>query len=146
MARIKLTAPEKFNFTSIIPVRITDLNYGGHVGNDALLSIIHEARLQFLNHHGYSEMDLGGVGMIMADVAIEFKQEAFYGDILIASVKAHDFNRIGFDLFYRLEKEINGEKVLAALAKTGMICYHYTTKKISAIPSEVLEKLQESGS
>jgi len=141
MPRVKIQLPADFSFRTEIPVRITDVNYGGHVGNDAVLGIIHEARLRFLNHHGYSEMDLGGSGMIMADVAIEFKNEAFYGEEIIASVTASDFQRVSFDIYYILEK-ITGEKRLTiAIAKTGMVCYDYNQKKISNLPEAVVEKL-----
>ena len=34
--------------------------------------------------------------MIMSDVAIEFKNELFYGDIIKASVAAGDFSRAAF--------------------------------------------------
>ena len=51
MERIKLNLPEQFLFSTNIAVRITDINYGGHVGNDSFLSLIHEARQQFLNHY-----------------------------------------------------------------------------------------------
>ena len=78
MARIKIKPPQQFSFSAEIPVRITDLNYGGHVGNDTILSILHEARAQFLRYHGYSELNLHGVGLIMSDVGIEFKSELFY--------------------------------------------------------------------
>jgi len=37
--------------------------------------------------------------MIMADAAIEFKSELFYGDHVIASVAARELSKIGFDLF-----------------------------------------------
>ena len=86
MARIKIELPDTFSFSCQIPVRITDINYGGHVGNDTVLSIIHEARMQFFKKLGYTEMNFAGTGMIMADVAIEFKSELFYGDVVIASV------------------------------------------------------------
>ncbi|HMR84968.1 MAG TPA: thioesterase family protein [Niabella sp.] len=143
MARIKVLLPEHFTFSTPIPVRITDINYGGHVGNDALLSIIHEARLQFLSHHGYSEMNMEGTGLIMADAAIEFKAEAFYGDILTASVGANDFTRIGFDLCYKLEKNVDGKMLTVAVAKTGMVCYNYDQKKVAAIPASALARLQQ---
>ncbi|MGN6400032.1 MAG: hypothetical protein ACTHMD_06240 [Flavisolibacter sp.] len=54
MARIKINLPENFFFNAAIPIRITDLNYGGHVGNDTILSLLHEARVQFLNHFHYT--------------------------------------------------------------------------------------------
>lgn len=141
MARIKIDLPAAFRFSTNIPVRITDLNYGSHVGNDAVLSIIHEARMQFLAQYGYTEMQFAGVGMIMSDVGIEFKSELFYGDMVIASVTATAFSKVGFELYYLLEKESSGKKTIVALAKTGMICYDYEKKKIAAVPAEAKENL-----
>lgn len=139
MARIKIAVAEQFSFSCQIPVRITDINYGGHVGNDTILTIVHEARMQFLKSLGFTEMDFGGNGMIMADVAIEFKNELFYGETIIASVAVTAISKIGFDLIYKLEKE--EDKKIIAIAKTGMICYNYTAKKITTIPEIALEKL-----
>ncbi len=141
MARIKIEQPATYSFSTTIPVRITDVNYGGHVGNDTVLSLIHEARMQFLKSLGYTEMNLAGTGMIMADVAIEFKSELFYGDIVIASVAANDLSRVGFDLVYKLEKESEGKRPLVAIAKTGMICFDYEKKKIASLPDEARQRL-----
>ena len=141
MPRTKLLLPENFNFTTNIPVRITDLNYGGHVGNDAILSLIHETRVQFLRHHDYDELNLAGVGLIMADVTIEFRQELFYGEILRASVAAAEFSRVGFDLYYKLEKQTGEKWVSVTHARTGMVCYDYSLKKIAGVPKEVCSKL-----
>lgn len=143
MARIKISLPDKFTFTCNIPVRITDINYGGHVGNDAVLSIIHEARMQYFNSYGYTEMKFAGAGMIMADVGIEFKSELFYGDTVVASVVAADISKIGFDLYYKLEKQTADKTILVAAAKTGMICYDYKNKKIIAVPEEARRKLNQ---
>lgn len=145
MARIKIELPEQFSFSTSIPVRITDLNYGNHVGNDAILSIMHEARMQFLKSFGYTELEFAGAGMIMSDVAIEFKNELFYGDIVLASVTAADFGKVGFDIYYKLETlaQAQGDKkILAVVAKTGMVCYDYTRKKIIPIPDEAKKNLQ----
>jgi len=138
MARIKIDLPHTFPFSVSIPIRITDINYGGHVGNDTVLSLIHEARVQFLQHHGYKELEIEGIGLIMSDAGIEFKLELFYGDTIKVSVSPADFTRIGFDLYYKLEKETDGKTIVVATAKTGMICYDYSLKKIVKIP----EKLQ----
>ncbi len=141
MARIKIDLPENFTFHCDLAVRITDINYGGHVGNDAVLSILHEIRMQFFRHFGYTEMEFAGTGMLMADVAIEFKSELFYGDVINASVTASEFSKIGFDIFYKLEKQSGEQKKLVAVAKTGMICYDYDNKKIVAVPDEAKQKL-----
>ena len=142
MARLKIDLPEQFSFTTSIPVRITDINYGNHVGNDAILSLIHEARMQFLKSFGYTELEFAGTGMIMSDVAIEFKSELFYGDIVIVSVTANDFSKAAFGIYYKLEKESGAETILVAVAKTGMVCYDYSKKKIMLIPGEAREKLE----
>jgi acyl-CoA thioester hydrolase len=141
MARIKLGSPLQFIFQTRLPVRITDINYGGHAGNDAILGMVHEARMQFLVHAGYSEMNVSGAALIMRDVAIEFKQEAFYGDTLLVSVVANDFTKAGFDICYRFEKLLPEKVTLVALAKTGMVCYDYAQKKILAVPVGVAEQL-----
>lgn len=97
--------------------------------------------MQFLVSLGYTEMNFGGTGMIMADVAIEFKNELFYGDIVIASVMAGEISKAGFELFYKLEKSTGNSVTLVAAAKTSMICYDYARKKIVAIPEDARAKL-----
>jgi len=111
------------------------------VGNDNVLSIIHEARVQFLKNFGYDEMNMAGVGLIMSDAAIEFKNELFYGDDLRASVAFGEFFKVGFDIFYKLEKMQEGNHKLIAAAKTYMVCYNYQLKKIASVPEEVKKKL-----
>lgn len=143
MARIKIDLPDKFLFTTIIPIRITDINFGGHVGNDTILSIVHESRAQFLNHFGYNELDLAGVGTIMSDVAIEYKDQIYYGDLITASVAVGEITKVAFDLFYKLEKKTaDGKLTTVAFAKTWMVCYDYEQKKVVAIPGEAMNKLK----
>jgi acyl-CoA thioester hydrolase len=141
MARVKLELPGNFSFTTNIPVRITDLNYGNHVGNDSLLSIIHEARVQFLKFFGLEELKFNGVELIMSDVVIEFKSELFYGEVVIASVTATEFSKVSFEIYYKLEKETEGKKIPVAFAKTGMVCFDYNARKITVVPEEAKRKL-----
>jgi len=137
MARIRIELPEQFIFSAKIAIRITDLNYGGHVGNDTILTLIHEARVQFLKHFGYEELNVEGTSLIMSDAAIEFKNELFYGDTITAFVTANNFSRVGFDLVYKLTR--NDTSI--AHAKTGMICYDYKLKKVVSLPDTAKEKL-----
>lgn len=139
MARIKLELPQSYLFSTTIPIRITDLNYGGHVGNDTILSLLHEARMRFLRHHGFSEMDFGGVSLIMGDVAIEFKGEAFYGDEVKVYVAPFDFSKASFDLAYKMVKTPAEKPV--AFAKTGMVCFDYAKRKVAHVPEAVMIKL-----
>lgn len=141
MERIKINLPERFPFSTNIRVRITDLNYGGHVGNDSFLSLVHEARQQFLNYYDYSELDFAGAGLIMADVGIEYRSELNYGHEVRISVAAGGFDKIGFDIFYLLEIINPDIKIVAGKVKTGMMCYDYSQKKRVGIPLEAIERL-----
>lgn len=143
MARIKLTFPEKVLFHTSIPVRITDVNYGGHVGNDAILSMLHEVRVQFLQHLGCKgELDVFGTGIIMADVAIMYQAEGFHGDVFTVEVGAADVTAMSFDILYRLSTTRNGKTFNIATAKTGILCFDYSTRKVVRVPEALLEKLQ----
>ena len=74
MTRVKIDFPEKIIGSVTIPVRITDINYGNHVGNDSFVSIIHEARVQWLSQYGFSELNIAGTSLIMSDLVIEFRR------------------------------------------------------------------------
>jgi len=141
MAGIITGMPEQFIFKTEIPVRITDINYGNHVGNDAVLSILHEARVQYLIHHGFQELNCGGPGLIMKDVTIDFRSEIKYGDTLVAGVAAANFTTVSFELFYRLEKKGTEKKSIVVNAKSTMVTYNYALQKISKVPDAVKEKL-----
>ncbi len=143
MARPSIEFPPVFPFSTHIPVRITDLNYGGHVGNDAILSLIHEARMQFLQHYGYSEKDLGGTGTIMAEVQILFRNELFYGDKLQVHVAVTNLGRASFDILYQMQKEQEGKWIEVAHARTGMVCFDYERRRVTALPETVRSVWQE---
>ncbi len=137
MARIKIEIPEKIIGSFTIPIRIADINYGNHVGNDAFVSIVHEARMQWLKQYEYTELKIEGIGLIMSDLALEFKNESFYGDVVEVKLGAGELSRVGFELYYQLFAIRNNETVLLAIAKTGMVCYDYDAKKVAAIPEKL---------
>ena len=97
--------------------------------------------MQFLKHHGYTELAFAGTGLIMNDAGIEFRQEVFYGDTIIASVTAAEFSKVSFDIFYKFEKNIGDKMLIVAIAKTGMICYNYALKKMTPVPGDAQTKL-----
>lgn len=137
MARVKVELPTAFAFATEITVRITDLNYGAHLGNDALLSLLHEARVQLLTHLGVTEFDpISRLGFILADVAVEYKAEAFYGDALRIEMGLADPGKYGFDLVY-LVKNQHGKEV--ARAKTGMLAFDYAARKLRPLPAAVTQ-------
>ncbi|PIY11308.1 MAG: thioesterase [Flexibacter sp. CG_4_10_14_3_um_filter_32_15] len=141
MNRVKVDLPDQFLFKTEIPVRITDLNYGGHVGNDAMLSLVHEARVQFFMSEGFkSELDIMGFGVIMADVAMQFKGEGFYGNIFEVYVTVGSLSSSGFDLYYKFIDQDSRREILKV--KTGMVLFDYKNRKIAALPDELKKRWQ----
>lgn len=134
MARVKLEVPEKKIFTTDIKVRISDINYGNHVGNDALVSIVHEARMQWLVSNNFTELNIGGAALMMADLAVEYKAESFYGDTLNIAISIGEITKISFEIFYEITTSRNDKSILVAKAKTGMVCFDYETRKVTSIP------------
>ena len=133
MARIELNLPENFSFSTDVRVRISDINYGNHLGNDALLSLVHEARLQFLQSRGFSELDIDGCGLILTDAVIVYKSQGFHGDLLTILAAVGDFNKYGCDFFYKVIRKNGGKEV--ARAKTGVVFFDYNRQKMVPVPA-----------
>lgn len=141
MARIKVDIPDNILLVVKLPVRISDINYGNHLGNDALISIIHEARVVWLKSGNYMETKIEQAALIMSDLAVEYKAEAFYGDELSVAISVGDIGRVNFDIYFSVTNQHN---MLIAKAKTGMVCFDYTTKKVVQLPEKFREFLQVS--
>ena len=137
MARIKISMPKEFVYETIVPLRITDINYGGHLGNDTVLSIVHEARVQFLKNYNFSEINVMGVGLIMADASIQYRSESFYGDQIVCKVTPSEYSPTGFELAYLLMNKKTEKEV--ARVKTNLICFDYELRKITQLPDGLKE-------
>jgi len=137
--RVKLKECNQYIFTTSVKTRITDLNYGGHLGNEMMLIFAQQARVDFLNSLGYGELTLAGKGIIMIDAVVVYKSEAHAGDDLNIEVGIDDLTSIGFDLHYKITNTQTDREV--ARVKTGILCFDYDEKKITSIPQEVLDKI-----
>lgn len=130
MKKTRLTIPETWPFSTEMTARITDMNYGGHMGYDALVGILHEARIRFLREIGCTETDVFGPGLLMVDAVVICTQEIFAGDRMTLEVAAGHLSRTGFDCFYRVLRK--GQE--AARAKTGMVFFDYETRTLQPAP------------
>ena len=141
MARIKITPPKKFDFSTEISLRISDINYGGHLGHDSILSLAHEARVRFFKSHGFTELNVFGPAMILSDVAIYYKSEGFYGDSIVIDIAVCDYLKYGCDLVYRLTNKESGNVV--ALLKTGIVFIYYEKREVAPVPKEFKKLFRE---
>ncbi len=141
MPRVSLTPLAAYGLTTELVVRTTDLNYGGHLGNDRLLALLHEARVAFLAAHGWTELEFGGVSLIMGDAALEFKGEAFAGDVLAVETGVAEVGRAGFRLAYRATRR--GDDAPVALAETGLVGFDYAARRIAPLPKPLRTTLED---
>jgi acyl-CoA thioester hydrolase len=138
MGRIKLEMPSTYIFKTEMDIRISDINYGGHLGNDAVMSLAHEARFRFLASNNYSEKNVEGLGLIMIDAVIIYKNEAFWADHVLVEMAINDISRIGFDLYYRIINTDSKKEI--ANIKTGMAFFNYDIRKIASTPENFFAK------
>jgi len=55
MSRLDIPLPEKFIFSTKIPIRIGDINRASHLSHVNLIQILEEARAQFVVNLGYKD-------------------------------------------------------------------------------------------
>lgn len=134
---------EKFKFSADADVRISDINYGGHLGNDRYLSLFQEARLRYLKQFGFSEIDIGNdTSLIMSQAHIQFKSEAFWGDRLKIFVRISSIKAMRFIFDYLIIDGQTSDKVIAT-GYTEMVGFDYQQRKVKRLPDEFLQVIKD---
>jgi acyl-CoA thioester hydrolase len=142
MPRIQISLPPTVLFTAEVQVRISDINYGGHVGNDSILTIMQDARLIFYRAKGFkNEISFeGSVGQIIADASVQYKAESFLADQLLINIFVDEITKYGFDMLYQIINKENGKEI--ARGKTGIVSFDYQKRKVASIPESLLAILR----
>lgn len=129
MARLNLNFPEnQYCYTTLLTVRVTDINAANHLGNDSMISMISEARARFLFDFKTEETQSDGTGIIVTDLATTYRAEAHARDQLQFEVGMMDFNKYGGDITFRITRP--RDNTLIAMAKSGFVFFNYKTKKM----------------
>jgi len=139
MPRVKVSNPEQFIFSMERNVGISDLNYAKHLDSVAMVNVLHEARLQFLASLGFTEANIFGLGLVITDIAIDFRSESFAGDRLIIDVGVDDFNRYGFDICMQVTN--NALDTIVCQAKFGVVFFDFDKHQIAEVPSAFMSHL-----
>jgi 4-hydroxybenzoyl-CoA thioesterase len=132
MARIQIDLPDTLPFSTEIELYLSHMNYGGHLDNALLLTVVSEARQRYFKSMSYRELDVEGVGIVVADAAVQYRSEAFHGETMAVDMGAADFSKYGCDLFWRMRDKASGREV--ARGKTGIVFFDYTIRKITPVP------------
>ena len=129
---------ENFSFTMPYTVRVADVNYGGHVSNAAVLSFFQDARIGYLAHLGpFSELDVGGCGLILPEAQVRYLAEMFLGEQLQIGVRVTEIRNSGVVMAYRIERE--GEPT--AEGTTNLVAFDYQRRKPVRLPTAFRQAL-----
>ncbi len=140
MARVNIRLPELFAFSTEITLYQSHMNYGGHLDNALLLGVVSEARVRFLKALGHTELSVEGGGIIVSDAALQYRSEAFHGEVMVVSMGATDLARKAFDLVWCMKELLTQREV--ARGKTGIVFYDYATRKVAPIPANFRQQLE----
>ena len=130
---------KRVDFSTSIPFRITDHNYGDHVANNVFVEYLHEGRVQFLSSLGYSEKNLEGVGLTLSELCVKYTKQAYYPDTLKLDISATNFRPTRFDLFCR---GCGHSGDLLLLAKTEMAAIDVESGKPIRMPEAFAKRFK----
>jgi len=132
MPRIKVAVPDQFLFSMERTVGLRDLNYAKHLDSVSMVNILHEARLQFLASLGFTEANIFGLGMVVTDLAVDYRSESFANDRLIIDVGVSTFNRYGFDIGIQVTN--SALETVVCNAKIGVVFFDFDQHEITQVP------------
>ena len=142
MPRTKLTELPVYKFRYPITLQPRDINYGGHLGVDSLVSIVGTARAYIFKSAGLSEINLGDgrTGIIMMDLVVNLKAEGFMFDNLEVYTHIGELTKNGFRFFHKVTR---GAPIIA-LVESGFLAFDYTAEKVTRVPETFVTALRLS--
>lgn len=132
----------KILFETTISVLVNHLNYGNHLGHDAMLCILQEARMRWLKSltNNTSELYIqNNIGWLVKRIEIDILSESFHGDVLQIQLSVDENKQSHFIIDYCVKNLTRNEE--QCRAKTQMVCYDFQNKKIARIPDVILNIL-----
>lgn len=140
MARIIIELPDSFSFSKTIELDESYMNIANHLDNALLLKLVGATRTAYWSHMGYSPFDMEGVSNVVADAALQYKSEAFNGEVMLIEQALRDFHKYGFDTVWRITEKSSQREI--ARGKHGILCFNYEQRKIAPIPEKLRTRLQ----
>lgn len=132
-----------FIFSTVLSIRVYDLNYGAHLGNDSIVSLIHEARVRFFHQHGWTEANIANthIGIIIKELVVNYKSQGRFNDQIRIDLSIENLNSRQFEMFYLLTKEPGAE---LGRCMTRLLFFDYKKMKVTRMPA-IFKKVIETG-
>ncbi len=127
-------------FSVQLPIRIDDINYGGHLGHDKLITLMHEARLQFFAALDQSELNFYGTGLILKSLQVNYQKEVFYPDNLQFDLSISHLRTMAFTINYLIKNQHNE---IIASAEIVLVAYDYRQRKVAKLSTMCQKSLSK---
>jgi acyl-CoA thioester hydrolase len=128
-----LYKPELFRHAMSMNVRFADLDALGHVNHAKYLTYMEQARMAYATDVWGWNGDMDKLGMIVARVAVDYRQPLFFNDSLQVMTRCARLGNKSFDLAYLIIRV--GDEIVAT-GLTSMVAYDYTISATIPFPIE----------
>lgn len=89
---------------------------------------------------GYTELNIEGVGILVTNLAVNYKGEGFYSDRLLINLGMGDLSKVSLELLYEVHNQDTNKQIATAL--TTLTFYDYRKSTIVQIPQPFLQALE----
>ncbi|MGM0825174.1 MAG: acyl-CoA thioesterase [Pseudomonadota bacterium] len=143
MERVQLDFPDAaIIHRHSLSVRVTDMNYGRHLGHDALVSLLHEARSQAFAALDLPEWDMHGYPSVVADLAVQYQSEARWPDALVIETAVPPPEGKALTVYQRMVHADTGKPV--ATARVNQLLIDMAAGRPVAVPASVVHALAQA--
>ncbi|BBI52117.1 thioesterase [Vreelandella olivaria] len=143
MERVKLDFPaEAVIHRHPMTVRVTDMNYGRHLGHDALVSLLHEARIQAFAALDLPEWDMHGYPSVVADLAVQYQSEARWPDGLTIATAVPEPQGKSLTIYQRIY-QLDSQQVVAT-ARVNQLLIDLASGRPVDVPEQVKQALSRA--
>lgn len=133
---------KKSLFETEILIQVSDINYGGHLGNDRFLILAQEARARYFQSMGWKENNISGshVGIVVRQAEIQFHNEAFLGDVIVVKIWVENISKCSFDMNFTYD--LKGVDKHVGRVKSQLVFFDYKIRKIAICPKGFKESVE----
>ncbi|GAB6190913.1 acyl-CoA thioesterase [Desulfocastanea catecholica] len=129
-------------FSTHYSVNDIDIGAGAHLGNERALVIFQKGRVEFFEHIGFSDKNIGGNrGIIIVETGVKYHREGFLHDRLIVNVAVAEVAGKKFTLHYSVIRESDRQKLLSGF--TTCLAFDYRSRKVVEIPDVFVKKIEQ---
>ncbi|WP_417864126.1 acyl-CoA thioesterase [Vreelandella venusta] len=122
-----------------LTVRVTDMNYGRHLGHDALVSLLHEARVHAFAALGFPEWDIKGYPSVVADLAVQYQSEARWPDALVIETAVLEPQGKALTVYQRICQATTNKVV--ATARVNQLLLDLSSGRPVKVPDDVAQAI-----